>query len=268
MDSVQCFVLNRLSRFVAHMMKPAIPSRILRQSAWRTFLLQASWNFERLQGLGALFILAPALRYLYLGDVRKEAFKRHLGYFNTHPFLASSVLGTAIAMEESASRGEVSEVSAVDFSSIMMAPYAAMGDAFFWGGVRPLAVVVGLFFAARGSVWACLAVLLIFNLPHLYFRLGGFFRGYREGVGMIETIQRWHLPDLAIRLKEATVILLGGLCATWLYFGLGREGSSPLWGLLALPVMGLCGWLARKGVSTLMLVLTGGAVLLVLGSFL
>lgn len=107
----------------------------------------------------------------------------------------------------------------------MMAPYAAMGDAFFWGGVRPLAAAIGLFFAARGSYWASAALLLCFNLPHLYFRLGGFFRGYREGPKIIETIQRWHLPDLAIRLKEATVILLGGLCATWLYLGLAREGT-------------------------------------------
>ncbi len=242
---------------------------VIRHCALRSFLLQASWNFDRLQGLGALFVLAPALRSLYQGEERKQAFRRHMGYFNTHPYLASAILGSTIALEESAARGEEqAEVSAVDFNAMMMAPFAAIGDALFWGGLRPIAAVLALFFAARGSYLGCVVLLSVFNFPHLFFRFWGFSGGWRQGAKIVETIQRWHLPDLAIRLKEASVILLGGVCASWVASLLLQRNISPGLGLLVLPLIMLAGLLVRKGVSPLLLIYTGVVLIVVTRSLL
>jgi PTS system mannose-specific IID component len=145
---------------------------------------------------------------------------------------------------------------------MVMAPYAAMGDALFWGAVRPLSAGVALFFAARGSLWAPVVFLLLFNLPHFWFRVVGLLRGYFRGLRVVEGIQRHHLPDLAIRLKEATVVLLGGLCAYLVFLCLREEGLSAGWGLAVIPLVVLAGRLARKGVSTLLLVLVTSAILL------
>jgi len=229
----------------------------------RSFALQASWNFERLQGLGALYVLAPALRHLYQGEARLEAMRRHLGYFNTHPYLAPAVLGATLHLETAHSRGESPEVSSEDFSRMIMAPYAAMGDAFFWGGMRPLAAGVALFFATRQSLWAPVVLLLVFNLPHFACRWYGLLTGWREGLGVIPVFQRLAMPDLAIRVKETTVVLLGGLCAYLTYAELTSKAVPPLWGLLVLPLVALVGQLARRGMSALLLVMTG-VVLVVL----
>lgn len=227
---------------------------------FRSFLLQASWNFERMQNLGVLYVLAPALRRFYAGEALKESYSRHMEYFNTHPFMASAVVGSTIAMEEQKSSGASDIIDVQEFKGMVMAPYAAMGDAFFWGGLRPLAACVALYLALCGSLWAPLVFLVLFNLPHVFFRLGGLFRGVSLGVNLTGLIQHYRLPDLAVRCKEATTVLLGGLSALIVYQCLKQEDLFIGYGGLALPVIALIGGLSRKGVSTLVLTLTTATI--------
>lgn len=237
-----------------------IPGRIVLKTFLRSFVLQGSWNFERLQGLGALYVMAPALKHFYQGHDRLVAFRRHLGYFNTHPFLATSVLGTVIHQEGRAASGTASTEDLTAYRQMVMAPYTAMGDALFWGGLRPLAACMALFFAVNASAWAPVVFLLVFNIPHLWFRWTGLVQGCREGFDSIELMQKQRLPDLAVRLKEVTVVLLGGLCACLMFVVLEEQELSPGWAFGCLPVISLLGWLARRGLSTLLLVWIGVAV--------
>ncbi len=48
-----------------------------------------------MQALGFCFSMVPAIRRLYPenNDARKQAIKRHLEFFNTHPYVAAPVLG-------------------------------------------------------------------------------------------------------------------------------------------------------------------------------
>ena len=73
----------------------------------RSNLFQGSWNFERMQALGFCFSMVPAIRRLYPenNDARKQAIKRHLEFFNTHPYVAAPVLGVTLAMEEQRANG-------------------------------------------------------------------------------------------------------------------------------------------------------------------
>ncbi len=240
-----------------------LPPRVLLRILGRSFLLQASWSFERMQSLGALYILAPALRLLYQEKELEDAFRRHMVYFNTHPYLAPPLLGAVLALEEDQARGERCAIGAVEFRDMVMAPFAAIGDALFWGGLRPLAAVIALFFAFKGSLWAPVVFLVLFNLPHLWFRCAGLVRGYFSGLRLVETVQARRLPDWALRAKEATVVLLGGLCAYLTLACLKQQEIWAGWGLLFFPLVVMLGWLARKGVSNLLLVLaTLGALLL------
>ncbi len=239
-----------------------LPKKILGLVFFRTFFLQASWNFERLQNLGFYFALAPALRFLYREDQLADACRRHLEYFNTHPFMASPVVGSVLALEEKHCRGEKSYLGIEEFKRMVMAPYAAMGDAFFWGGLRPAAAGVSLFFAVRGSYWAPVVFLLLFNVPHLVFRVAGLLQGYALGVKIVERLQQRHLPDLAIRIKEGTVVLLGGLCAYLTFLTLRTEAIPAAWGLAAAPAVVLFGRFTHRGISPLLQVFVAAALLL------
>jgi len=225
----------------------------------RTLLLQASWNFERLQNLGALFALAPGLRKIYRGEELKEAFHRYSSYFNTHPFLASPVIGMILALERERKEKKAIDVGGDELRKMVMAPYAAMGDALFWGGMRPLAAGAALLVAVKGSFWAPVVLLTIFNLPHVWFRWVGLRLGYRLGLGMLPRIQKWRIPDLAVRIKETTIVLLGGACAYLFAITARQDEVATGWGLLLLPVIVFMSYLTRKGFSILALVFCSAA---------
>ncbi len=233
----------------------------------RLGLLQASWNFQRLQNLGVLYALGPALRRLFEGEDLKAAQQRHLEYFNSHPYMAPAILGAALAIEETQAAGGTSVVKAAEFKKMTIAPFAAMGDALFWGGIRPLAACTALFFAFRESLWAPLVFLLLFNIPHLLFTIVGFWLGYRRKHHILEFIAQKRLPDVAVRAKEMMVVLLGALCSLLVFTLLSGLQKSPLWAGLSLFFVFAAGWLFRKGASALCLLLIG-AFLCILSGYL
>ena len=226
----------------------------------RSFLLQSSWNFEQMQGLGALFVLSPLLRHLYQGEELTQACARHLSYFNTHPYVAPLVL-SGIAQLEANGAG-VEEVD--EFRQLLMAPCAAMGDAFFWGGVRPFAAVLAMFFALHGSLLAPVVLLAVFNVPHLLVRVVGFRNGCDLGYGVVDFLAQCRLPDLAIRLKQGTLILLGILCAELTSSTLSLARLPWEWGWAIVPVVFLLGGLARQRLSPLLLALLLAVAILAL----
>ena len=228
----------------------------------RLFLLQGSWSFERLQGLGFFFALYPALQKLYRDDQLREVSREYAGYFNTHPYLAPSVAGAVLKLEEERSRGQVLPVAIQEFKETVAAPYAAVGDALFWGGLRPLVAGIALLFAAKGIALAPLIFLVLFNLPPFWFRIFGFMHGYRNGLRSTEFLQRHRLPDWAIRTKETAVVLLGGVGAFLVFQQLQVAELPKGLGFLAIPLVILLGLAARKGISTVMLALATTVVIL------
>ncbi|AMV72560.1 Mannose permease IID component [Desulfuromonas sp. DDH964] len=248
------------------MVNRELPGAVLVAVMLRSFLLQASWNFERMQNLGVIFTLAPALRLLFRGEALVQAYQRHLVYFNTHPYFAGPVFGATLALEEDAGRGGAASPGVAEFKGMIMAPYAAIGDALFWGGLRPLAAGVALFIAVKGSLWAPLVFLILFNLPHLGLRCLGLVQGYRLGMGLVAFIQRFQLPDLAVRCKEATVVLLGVLSGFLVYSACHRQEVSELWGFFLLAPVYLLTVLARRGWSALLLVILVTALVLALAA--
>src|SRR6185436_2139926 len=106
------------------------------------FFLETVWNFERYLNYGFAFVLLPALRKLYPPEERPRAISRHMEYFNTHPYMASFVLGAVLKMEEEKQnlprlkhQQKEDEINALKVG--MMGPVAAMGDSLFWATLRP-----------------------------------------------------------------------------------------------------------------------------------
>lgn len=202
-----------------------------------------------MQHLGFLYAILPALKHFYPDQGFADAVRRHAGHFNTNPYMAPAVIGTTLSLEEQRAGGEGEEIDIADFKQMILAPYAAMGDALFWGGIRPLAAVIALFAAAKGEALAPLAFLLLFNLFHLGFRWSGLRRGYHQGIALIDFIHDLKLPDWAIRAKEATIVLLGGYFAYIVATGLEAAEIPLFWGLILLPLTGLLAIFYRRGGS-------------------
>jgi len=203
---------------------------------WRSLCLQAVWNFERMQNLGFLYILAPILNKLYpQKEQRIESYRRHLEFFNTHPYFANALLGIVARMEEEMAKGE--QVEPEDISAIKMSmggAFGGIGDSLFWGAWRPftalLACVLVIICMGKweGAWLAPVLFLFLYNFLHLHTRIKGLIEGYKRKTGVVRlfrkmrytrTISSAHLIGLVLIILAALVILLGQWKATdKLYF--------------------------------------------------
>ncbi len=101
--------------------------------AWRSFFLQACWNFQGMQNLGFAFAVRPLAKALCHSREEEAAFlKRHLDFFNTHPYCVSLILGVVARTEaEEAEKGTTSD-KANRLKAGMMGPLAALGELRAW----------------------------------------------------------------------------------------------------------------------------------------
>jgi PTS system mannose-specific IID component len=219
----------------------------------RSLFIHSTWNFWRMQNLGFAFAMIPTIRFLG-GNLenRSRMLARHLQLFNTNPYMSGPIIGATMKLEEdSFSDGNCPEVD--QLKTTLMAPYAAIGDSFFWGALKPLAAAVGVLLAMKGFFCACLVALLIYNPIHLWIRLKGFMEGYRKGKDGIEFIRAMNLPRISRRIRWLSVTILSvlalavsdaavfpGACI----FETFKKGALLL-------VILLCFWMLKRGISVL-----------------
>lgn len=135
--------------------------------AWRSMLLQASFNYERMQASGWLYGLLPALKKIHTNkrDLAR-AMKGHMGFFNTHPFLVTFVIGIILAMERSKQ-----DVNSIQSTKIAVgAPLGGIGDAMFWLTLLPICGGIGASLALQGSILGAVVFIVLFNVVHLGLR--------------------------------------------------------------------------------------------------
>ncbi len=200
-------------------------TRLTRADRWkmalRAALLQATWNYERQQGLGWAWALKPALDRFYPDAERRRArLTEHTAYFNTQPTLASLALGVVAGLEERRAQGEMVDAAAVArVKSALGSSLAALGDRLFWLTLRPVAACVGLVFALNGRWFAALAMWACYNWIHLGLRFAGVDWGYREGPDVLGTRLRSRLEELVRGLGALGAALVGLIVATVLVPG-------------------------------------------------
>lgn len=187
-----------------------VPAATLARVFWRCLFLQAAWNRRGMQNLGFAYAIAPALRRLYPDAARRgEALQRHLCTFNCHPYTAAAIVGGAIHHEERVAAGEEAPTAPLEYKQVLQGPMAAVGDGFFWAGLRPFFGAV----AAVGTIavgWpALLAVLVAYNALQLWLRWKLFLAGYRSGDEVVAVVAALRLPTWAARLRQAGTVVAG-----------------------------------------------------------
>lgn len=183
--------------------------------ALRASLLQATWNFERQQGIGWAWALEPALDRLYPDPaVRCERLAEHTAYFNTQPTLASLALGAVAALEERRAAGDGPDGEAIArVKSVLGSSLAAMGDRLFWFTLRPVAACLGIWAALAGHPIAALVMWIAYNIPHLGLRVLGVRWGYQLGPAVLSGALRRQLESLTRLLNALGAALIGVLLA-------------------------------------------------------
>ena len=245
----------------------------------RSNLLQGSWNFERMQALGYAFGIVPAIRRLYPegSQERKDAIKRHLEFYNTHPFMTAPILGVNLAMEEERANGAPIDDAAINGVKVgLMGPLAGVGDPIFWGTARPVFAALGAGIAQSGSLLGPILFFVLFNAVRLFVRYWGIQYGYKKGLEIVSDMGGGALQKITEAASILGLFVMGALVNKWTHINIPyviseittRDGAvvttqtttvqnvldNLMPGLPALGMTFLCMYLLRKGVNALWLI--------------
>jgi len=256
----------------------SLTTKDLRSMYWRSTFLLGSYNFERMQAIGFCLTLVPAIKKFYPNDKTQQAaaLKRHLEFYNTHPWISSVVFGVTAAMEEQRSKGEdIGDETITNVKVGLMGPLAGVGDPIFWGTARPVLAALGASLALNGSIVGPLLFFVGINLLRVLTRWYGLKFGYERGTEMVTEVGGGQLKKITQMAAIMGLFVMGALVSQWtkIYFPLvvskveNREThivttttlqdvlNQLLPGLAALGLTFLCMWLLNKKVNALWIIL-------------
>ncbi len=185
--------------------------------AWRSTFIQGSWNYERMQNGGFAFSMIPAIKKLYSSkEDRTAAFQRHLEFFNTHPYIASPIIGVTLALEEERANGApVDDVAIQGVKVGMMGPLAGIGDPVFWFTVRPMLGALGASLALSGNILGPIIFFVAWNLIRWGFMWYTQEFGYRAGSAITDDLSGGLLQDVTKGASILGMFVLASLVQRW-----------------------------------------------------
>ena len=184
---------------------------------WRSTFLQGSWNYERMQNGGWAFAMIPAIKRLYkTKEERAAALKRHLEFFNTHPYVASPVLGVTLALEEERANGVPIEDRTIQGVKVgMMGPLAGVGDPVFWFTVRPILGALAASLAMNGNILGPIIFFLAWNVIRMAFMWYTQEFGYKAGSHISDDLSGGLLQGVTKGASILGMFILGALVNRW-----------------------------------------------------
>lgn len=184
---------------------------------WRHQFLQGSWNYERMQNGGWAFSMIPAIKELYTKkEDQVEALKRHLEFYNTHPYVSSPVMGVTLAMEEEKANGTAIDDAAIQGVKVgMMGPLAGVGDPVFWFTLRPILGALGASMALTGSLVGPLIFFIAWNVIRMIFEWKTQEMGYKAGNQITKDLSGGLLGRITLMASILGMFIIGALVQRW-----------------------------------------------------
>ncbi|WP_300560653.1 PTS system mannose/fructose/sorbose family transporter subunit IID [Companilactobacillus sp.] len=184
---------------------------------WRSTFLQGSWNYERMQNGGWAYSFIPVLKKLYkTKEDRAAALKRHLEFFNCHPYLASPILGVTMALEEERANGApVDDVAIQGVKVGMMGPLAGIGDPVFWFTIKPIIGAIAASLAMTGNIMGPILYFIVWNAIRMAFMWYSQELGYKAGSKITEDMSGGLLQDVTKGASILGMFILGALINRW-----------------------------------------------------
>jgi len=202
---------------------------------WRSFFLQATWNYIKYQNVGLAFVMWPFLKHLYRRHPEElpQVMNRYLETFNTHPVMASFCFG-ALARQErklvKKQRLEILRENRLDWEGIkrgLSITTASIGDRLFWGALKPLTLLAALFIwlaldvnflevrpLVKPESYIFLGVIcafVLFNAIALFVRWKGFQIGYMAKEGSCYGLTKFDWNQTIYYAKKIGIWLAIGM---------------------------------------------------------
>lgn len=183
----------------------------------RSYFLLSSFNYERMQNGGVAYTMIPAIKKLYSSkEDRAAALKRHLEFFNTHPFMANPIFGVTLALEEEKANGATVDDAAVSGVKVgMMGPLAGAGDPLFWFTLRPILLSLGASLAVSGNVFGPIIFFVLWNIIAFVIKWYGQEFGYKAGTAITDDLSGNLLQQVTRGASMMGMFVIGALIERW-----------------------------------------------------
>jgi PTS system mannose-specific IID component len=190
----------------------------------RSFFLETLWNYQKMQNVGFVFAIYPALKRLFAsGAALQDAVSRNLELVNTHPSMGPLLMGLTLLLEKERDCAE----DVITYRRAFMTALAAQGDHIFWGVLKPLAAAVGTATTlVSGNFYAGpLAALLAYNVPNMAARVWGFGAGWSRGLRVLSIFQSPFFHRALSLARDATACGLGSVVGVIIWYIFSVESS-------------------------------------------
>lgn len=179
---------------------------------WRSFAINASFNYERQMSQGYDFSMIPVLKKLYpKKEDLSEALVRHAEFFNITSAVAPLALGISAAMEEQNANSDDFDVSSINsVKAALMGPLSGIGDSVFWGTLRPLIAGIACSLAQAGNAFAPIFFLLAFNVINIACRYICTFKGYELGTSFLVKVEQSGIMQKVFKYAAVIGLLVIG----------------------------------------------------------
>ncbi len=254
---------------------PELTQRDKVETYFRSTFLLGSFNFERMQSIGFAVSMIPAIKRFYTKkEDQAEALTRHLEFFNTQPWVASSIMGVTAAMErEKAAGKDIDEAAITNVKVGLMGPLAGVGDPIYWGTARIVLAALGASLAVTGNILGPL--LFFFGMTAIRWatRWYGFKYGYEKGTQIVTEAGGNTLQKITQGASVMGLFVMGALVYRWTSVNIplpltsykNQAGETVnvtvqsvlndlLPGLASLGLCFLCMWLLKKKINAIWLI--------------
>ncbi|KAF0222219.1 MAG: PTS system mannose/fructose/sorbose family IID [Erysipelotrichaceae bacterium] len=178
--------------------------------------LQLGWNYERMQALGYLYAIYPALKKIYKNDPEalQKSCETHLQFYNTNPSMSEIIIGMDIAIEEREGAKSIETVAPLKVA--LMGPFAGIGDTIFALIAATIFGAIAGNMAVEGNA-AGMWMWIAWNFVVIFIRTRLFDLGYSSGIRIVTDLK----DQFAYITNAASIlglVVVGGLIPTVVKF--------------------------------------------------
>lgn len=214
---------------------PAAPidKDTLNRIAWRSTMLQASFNYERMQAAGWEWMILPGLEKIHTNKEDLATSMGHnLEFVNTHPFLVTLVASIVLSLEQS--KADINTIRAVKVACA--GPLGGIGDALFWFTLVPITAGITANIAINGSLIGPILYFVILFGSQMALRIWLMHWSYNLGTAAVATLTA-HATEFTHAASMLGVFVVGALTCNYGATSLGMiipngEASIDVQGLL------------------------------------
>ena len=202
---------NQELRYVDTKPAPRVSKSTLTKMIWRSTMLQASFNYERMQSAGWLWAMLPGLEEVHTNKQDLATSMTHnMDFINTHPFAVTFVMGIVLSMEQL--KSDVQTIRSVRIS--VAAPLGGIGDALFWYTLVPITAGLTANMAIGGSIMGPVLYFIILFGCEMALRYGLMYASYNLGMKAVSMMTEY-AQEFTHAASVLGVFVVGALIANY-----------------------------------------------------